>query len=294
MSSILFRQGKQNIGNKAVAFNADTFKASLLTMSSATGKAYLVTAATNASPIVLTCASTTGITAGDVIVVGGVGGNISANGTWQAGTVTGTTVQLLTLLDGNNSTGSGVYTSGGYIVDITSAATITDLGGNGGANGNGTDITLTGVTNTGGTINASAMSWSNLSATKSYAVAIYDSTASNDLIAWIDGMYQVYVITQAAASSTSIAVARLSTAIASGTVINFSDGTSATLSAQANVGATSLTVNSTAAIIHAAATADVTTYNVAASSTSGLPFTPGAGAGYTLNPDTGVNKLLVL
>src|SRR5215472_9046136 len=107
-------------------------------MSSTAGKIYLVTAASNATPIVLTVSSTTGITAGDILVVGGVGGNLAANGTWQAGTVTGTTVQLLTKLDANNSTGSAAYTSGGWIIDLSSASTLSDIS----ANSVGTDVTL--------------------------------------------------------------------------------------------------------------------------------------------------------
>ncbi len=284
MSNILFKTGKQNIGNKAIAFNADTFKATLLTMSSAAGKIFLVTGATNASPIVLTVASTTGITAGDVLVVGGVGGNTAANGTWVAGTVTSTTVQLLTLLDSNNSTGNAAYTSGGWIIDITSAATLADVS----ANSNGTDVSLTSVTNTFGVINAAAWTWSSLTATKSWATAVYDNTAANDLIAFVDGNYQIYVTTQAAASSTSIAIERLAAAIANGTTLVFSDGSSATLTAQANVGDTSLTVSSTAAIVHRQATADAPTLN------AGLPVTPASGGSLTLTPDSGANKLFTL
>lgn len=296
MSNILFKTGKQNIGNKLINFagaSPDTFKASLLTMTTQTGNVYLVTGTAAAGVIDMT--STTGITVGDVVVVGGIGGTTSYNGTWQVlSLVTNTSITIGTLLDGNAVTSNASWTSGGYVVDVTAAATITNLGGNGGANGNGTDATISGITNTGGIINASAISWTGLSATKSYAVGVYDSSVSNDLIAWIDGMYQVYVITQASATATSIAIARLPVAIANGTTLVFSDGSSATLTAQANIGDTSLTVSSLAAIVHRQATADVVTYNTTASSTSGLPVTPGAGAGLTLSIDTGVNRFFVL
>jgi len=68
-----------------------------------------ITDATNASPIVLTMAVTTGVVAGDTVYVAGVEGNTAANGFWQAGTVTGTTVELV------GSTGNGAYTSGGSL-----------------------------------------------------------------------------------------------------------------------------------------------------------------------------------
>jgi hypothetical protein len=283
MSNILFGQGKQNIGNKSMNLGSDTLKGTLLTMSSAAGKIALVSGATNATPIVVTT-GTHGYSTNDIVVVGGVGGNLAANGTWQLGTTTTTTFQLLTRVDGANSTGSGAYTSGGWCIDVSTAAVLSDVSGN----SLGTDVSLTGVTNTLGVINASPCTWSSLTATKVWALGLYDSTASNELIAWIDGTYQVYVITQAASSSTAIAVARLQAAIASGTVLQFSDGTSATLTAQANVGDTSLTVSSTAATIHRQATADVVTLNC------GLPVTPAASGSLTLTPDSGVNKLFVI
>jgi hypothetical protein len=291
MSNILYKVGKQNIGNKAIAFNADTFKATLLTMATQAGKIFLVTGATNpGNPIVLSMSNTGSMAAGGVVVVGGVGGNLAANGTWQLGTVVAnTSIQLLTLLDGNSSTGSGAWTSGGWVMDITNASTLADVS----ANSNGTDVALTGVTNTGGVINAAAWTWNGLTATKSWGVAIYDSTAANDLIAFIDGTYQVYVVTQANATATSIAIARLPVIILNGTVLTFSDGSSATLTAQANVGDTSLTVSSLAAIVHRQATADVQTGTTGGSS-SGLPFTPAVNGAFTLTPDSGVNKLLVL
>lgn len=295
--NILFGQGKLNIGSKAMnlASAGDTIKACLLTMTTATGKVALISSSTNATPIVITTTAAHGYSNGDIVVVGGHAVNTAANGTWQISGVGSTTFSLTTRLDAVNSTGNGTGAATGWCVDITTAATITDLGGNGGSNGNGTDISLSGQSLASfGIFNASAWTWSNLSATKSWAVALYDSTASNDLVAWIDGTQQVYVVTQAAASSTSIAVNRLSAAIANGTTLVFSDGSSATLTAQANVGDTSLTVSSTAAIVHRQATADVVTFNTTVSSTSGLPVTPAAGGSLTFTPDTGANKIFQL
>jgi len=284
VSNQLFGLGRQNLGAKAINLTTDTLKATLLTMASAAGKIYLVTAASNATPIVLTMASTTGISQGDILVAGGIGGNLAANGTWQAGTVTGTTVQLLTRLDANNSTGSAAYTSGGWIINLSSASTLADVS----ANSLGTDATLSGVTNTLGVVNASAWTWTSLTATKVWGCAIYDTTASNDLIAFYDGTIQVYVTTQAAASATSIAVQRLTAAIPNGAVLTFSNGASATLTAQANIGDTSLTVSALAAIVTRQATADTPTLNC------GFPVTPASGGNLTFTPDSGAFKLFVV
>lgn len=68
-----------------------------------------ISAASNTSPIVLTVASTTGVISGDTVYVSGVEGNPAANGYWQLGTVTPTTLELV------GSVGSGAYTSGGTV-----------------------------------------------------------------------------------------------------------------------------------------------------------------------------------
>ncbi len=65
-----------------------------------------ISAATNASPIVITSA-THGYTTGDVVTIAGVAGNTAANGTWTIIVLTSTTFSL------TGSTGNGAYTSGG-------------------------------------------------------------------------------------------------------------------------------------------------------------------------------------
>jgi hypothetical protein len=68
-----------------------------------------ITAATNATPIVLTTSSAHGVLAGQVVVVASVLGNTAANGTFEVSAVTSTTITLL------NSAGNGAYTSGGTV-----------------------------------------------------------------------------------------------------------------------------------------------------------------------------------
>ncbi len=68
-----------------------------------------ITGATNASPIVLTVGSTSGITTGMTGIVSGVQGNAAANGYFSLTFVDGTHVSL------DGTTGSGAYTSGGNL-----------------------------------------------------------------------------------------------------------------------------------------------------------------------------------
>lgn len=69
-----------------------------------------VTAATNASPIVVTTSTNHGLSVGDLVIIDGALGNTAANGTWIASAVTSNTVTLL------DSVGNGAWTSGGRLV----------------------------------------------------------------------------------------------------------------------------------------------------------------------------------
>lgn len=278
MSNRLFGSGKHAVNTKAVSVTGDTLKATLLQMQTAAGKIYPVTAASNASPIVVSVGSTTGITAGDTLVSGNISGNLSANGTWQAGTVTGTTVQLLRSLDAQASTGSAAFSgSGGYLIDLTSATVLADVSGN----SYGTDQTVGSVTDTNGTVNAAAWTWTALatSATKVYGMAVYDNT-SNNLLAWYDGLYQVRITTTTTSTATALPCESLQAIIPSGTVLHFSDGTAATTSAQNALYDTALAVTSTAATINAKATADA-----GPTLSAGIPFLPNGG-NQTFTPDS--------
>lgn len=123
---------------------------------------FSVTAATNASPIVLTIGSHS-IQVGEPVIVDGVRGNTAANGFWTVSAVTATTITL------SGSAGNAAYTSGGtvqrlvYEVSGATNATpvvltigahefvagdtvvVTGVGGNTGANGT---WTITAVTST--------------------------------------------------------------------------------------------------------------------------------------------------
>ena len=71
---------------------------------------YTVTAATNATPIVLTTSANHNVVAGDLVIVRGVTGNTAANGTFTAQAVTANTITL------SESAGNAAYVSGGAVV----------------------------------------------------------------------------------------------------------------------------------------------------------------------------------
>jgi len=68
-----------------------------------------VTGASNATPIVLTLAFTTGYAVGDIVTVAGVGGNTNANGIWVISALDATHLTLA------GSAGNGAWTSGGTV-----------------------------------------------------------------------------------------------------------------------------------------------------------------------------------
>jgi hypothetical protein len=81
---------------------------------------YKVTAATNASPIVLTLDRVTGLVANSsLIYIAGIQGNTAANsfayGQFKVGNIVGNTIQLLHR-DGSNTTGNGAYVTGGVVI----------------------------------------------------------------------------------------------------------------------------------------------------------------------------------
>lgn len=72
--------------------------------------AWTITAATNATPIVLTTSAPHNLVANDLVVVDSVAGNTAANGQWVVQSVTSTTITL------KESVGNDAYTSGGRAI----------------------------------------------------------------------------------------------------------------------------------------------------------------------------------
>lgn len=71
-----------------------------------------LSAATNATPIVVTTTTNHGLQTNEIITITGVTGNTAANGTFIVGSITPTTATLLVYPTGANTTGSGAYTGG--------------------------------------------------------------------------------------------------------------------------------------------------------------------------------------
>jgi hypothetical protein len=78
-----------------------------------------VDGATNATPIVISTSSPHGFATGDVVVIADVGGNTAANGTWQITVVDGDDFEL------DGSVGSGAYTTGGTVVNVSLTPAVT-------------------------------------------------------------------------------------------------------------------------------------------------------------------------
>jgi hypothetical protein len=277
MSARLFDKGRNSFLTAGVSWTGDVQKAILVDCTTSTGAAMkLVTGATNASPVVYTVTAN-GFSNNDVVVIGGILGNLSAN---QIGLVTAQATNTidLTTLEGGTIAGSGAYTSGGYAFDLTLAQFVSDILGT----RIGTDPTVAGTSASKGIANAtSPITWSTVpSGNPGQAIFLYDnaggSDSTNHLIAFQDGKVRVITVGDTPAASTTMKVQPLKGqlwdgATGSAPVIAFSNGKTATLNASAAQGADSITVTSTANDIPDASTAEVTVFG------SGLPVTPSGG-----------------
>jgi hypothetical protein len=118
-SSIIAREAWQiraEFNNSAGISNV-RFCTRLGAANSSTTAPSTITAATNASPIVITVGTGHGLVNGESVEVGEVGGNTAANGIWTVANVTATTFELV------GSTGNATYTSGGAVHRVSAAIT---------------------------------------------------------------------------------------------------------------------------------------------------------------------------
>jgi hypothetical protein len=83
--------------------------------------ALTITAATNATPIVITTSIAHGVVDVTRVTVIGVGGNLGANGSWVAERISTTQLKL------RGSVGSGAFTSGGTVTPISTFTKIAEL-----------------------------------------------------------------------------------------------------------------------------------------------------------------------
>ena len=110
--NVLYPEGLDEFGQGNVDLLTDNIKVVLVDLDD---YAEIVSAATNASPIVVTT-GTHGYSNGNQVSISGVLGNLATNGVWYISNVTATTFEL------DGSTGDGAYTSGGFSVDLSDNA----------------------------------------------------------------------------------------------------------------------------------------------------------------------------
>lgn len=285
MSNRFFLKGKQILVDNA-DWDTDSFKIIQLTLDGTLTDTHVkaITGATVATPCVIS-STAHGFSNGDIVVQRGIGGTLSANGTFKIANVATNTYELQNL-DGTNAVGVGAYTSGGCVINISAATNLADIDG---ARVGSDSAALTTPTLVNGTLDADDVSFTGLTGTV-HGYAIYKDTgsaATSKLIYFIDGKTQVTVSADAASSATTLWVEKLEGALASALALVFSNGITATLSGGASAAARSLAVNALSGAIAAGHTADAQTTN------SGLPLTMSSGS-YTLQFDNGTNKIATI
>jgi hypothetical protein len=268
----LFEKGREGFLDGTIDWDTNTMKVALLDLGTADVGIKAIASSTNATPIVVT-ATAHGFSNGDIVTIGAHTTNTAANGVWKIANVAANTFELTDPVSGANAVGNGVGGATGYAVchgpsasgdnwDDFDAAVV------------GTPQTLTSPTVVAGVADAADATFTSVTGNSVEAFVIYKDTgtaSTSRMAVFNDGRHIVTCAAQAAASATTIAVERLTAGIPNGTVLVFSNGASATLSALANAGDRTITVTALAAIITAGSRAD------APMTGAGLPVTPNGG-----------------
>lgn len=284
----LFEKGREGFLDGTLDWDTQTFSAALMDLNTADVGVKAITGATNATPIVIT-ATSHGYTNGDLVFIDGVGGNLAANGFWKIANQAANTFELTDPITGSNAAGSAAYTSGGYAVNYGPSAS--------GDNWDDFDGTLVGTktnlgspTVTAGVADAADVTFTSVTGASVEAVGIFRDTgtaSTSRMVALVTGKQIVTCAVTASASATSITVDKLLYAIPNSTVLTFSNGATATMTALANAGDRSITVSALAAQV----TANSRALSVATG--SGLPVTPNGG-NIVVTWDNGANKIFKL
>lgn len=289
MVNALAEKGREGFLDGSIDYDTDTIKVALLDLSVADTAIKAITGATAATPIVIT-ATAHGYTNGDLVFIDGVLGNTAANGFWKIANQAANTFELTDPVTGTNATGVTAYTSGGRVLNYGPGAAgdfYDDINGA----VLGTDQALGTRTVVAGVAGAANPTWSLVTAGSNvHAIAIYKDTgtpSTSRIIGYYTGRHIVTCAVTAATSATSIAVDPLTQPIPSGTVLAFSNGRTATLSALANVGDRTITVSALAN--------GITAGNRALAPVTGANFPlPTNGGNITFTIDTGAFKLFKL
>ncbi len=284
----MFEKGREGFLDGTLDWDTQTFSVALLDLDTADVGIKQISSSTNATPIVVT-ATSHGFSNGDIVVITGHTTNTAANGIWAIASVATNTFALTDPITGTNSVGNGVGGATGRAVCLGPSASGDNWDDFDGSLV-GAKVNLASPTVTNGVADAADVTFTSVSGASAEAVAVFrdtGTTTTSRMVALIDGRQIVTCAATAASSATSVAVERLRGAIPNGTVLAFSNGASATLSALANAGDRTLTVSALAAQITAGSRAD------APITGSGLPVTPNGG-NITLTFDSGVNRIFAL
>lgn len=179
MANALYDKARQRFLEGDIAWLTDTIKALLVDVDQ---YGLAISAATNANPIEITTSSTHGLSTGDRIGILGVGGNANANGIWIV-TVVNTTKFTL-----NGSSGSGAYTSGGYVVKLSRDEFLSDVPSLARV---ATSPALTSKTSTFGVADADDATFTGVTGANCEAVVLYKDTgtaSTSPLIAFMSDM----------------------------------------------------------------------------------------------------------
>lgn len=286
MASMLLSPGLDGLSD-VDDWDTDNYSAMLVGSSTTDTAIKTITGATNATPIVIT-ATAHGFANGDIVCIRAVGGNLAANGVFRVANQAANTFEITDPISGSNVVGSAAYTSGGQAICL-GTGTVGDNLDDYSAARVGTDQALASKTIVNGIYQCtSPISWPSGGGVEVIAILVYRNTgseATSRAFAWLDGRHIVTCAAQAAASATSVAVERLEAGIPNGTVLTFSNGASATLSALANAGDRTISVNALAAIITAGSRAD------APATGAGLPVTNSGAVNYTVDATNGIGRI---
>lgn len=287
MANALFELARQKFLGGTLDWDTQTFSAVLADLTPTISDVGIrqITSSTNATPIVVTTAVAHGFTTGDIVYVDGITTGTSGNGLWAITAASGSVFSLTDPVTGGNAVGNGVG-AGGYCVNL-GPSTSGDFYDDFDASIVGAKVNLTSPTIASGVADAADVTFTGVTGNTVEAVFIIRDTGTNttsEMVAMITGKH---IVTAAAsiAATTTLPVERLVAAIPNGTVLAFSTGQSATLTALANAGDRTLTVTSTTVTAGGRAIAPATG--------SGLPVTPNGG-NISVAFDAGANRIFKL
>jgi hypothetical protein len=168
-ANALFDKGAKNLISGGIDLDTDTMKILLLDLSNTGTSFRAISAASNATPIVIT-SNSHGFSNGDLVVITGVGGNTNANGVWVVANQSTNTFEL------TGSAGNGAYTSGGFAVNITVPEFVADLI-SGGIEERST--ALASVTVTNGVFDAADKTFTAAAGDACHAIILYKDTGND-------------------------------------------------------------------------------------------------------------------